>query len=295
MKIDIKPGTYVVAVSGGVDSAVLLHRLQAEQKLQLIVAHFDHGIRAESKQDRLFVEKLAHEYGLPFVYDEGKLGADASEEIARSVRYKFLRRVMADYDASSIVTAHHKDDVLETAVINSIRGTGRRGLSSLSSTHEIARPLLQLSKSEILKYAAGHKLEWREDSTNADSKYLRNHIRHNVLPLISREDQDELHRIISELHTTNDKIDFELQSVLKMVESENMIDRKKFINLPYTVSAELLLAWLRSNNIYAYDKKSTARLVQAAKIKAAGKRVNVTEDVWMNISKDFLALSRIER
>src|SRR5580704_3560158 len=109
-----KSGSYVVAVSGGVDSVVLLHRLQKQPGLRLVVAHFDHGMREDSAEDRRFVKALAQAYGAPFVYDEGHLGSGTSEAEAREARYNFLRRVQAASDAQAIVTAHHQDDLLET-------------------------------------------------------------------------------------------------------------------------------------------------------------------------------------
>src|SRR5437764_343012 len=128
-----KPGKYVVAVSGGVDSVALLDMLARSDDLKLVVAHFDHGIRKDSAKDRKFVEDLAKNYDLPFVYEEGHLGSGTSEAVARGARYDFLHRVKKSHGAQAIITAHHQDDVLETAIINLLRGTGRKGLTSLTS------------------------------------------------------------------------------------------------------------------------------------------------------------------
>src|SRR5688572_27728765 len=133
MKINVAPGKYIVAVSGGVDSMVLLHLLSQHSQSELIVAHFDHGIRPDSAEDRKLVEKTAKKYGLEFVYREGELGPGASEAEAREARYGFLQIIKVKHNAKAIVTAHHQDDMLETAIINMLRGTGRKGLSSLVS------------------------------------------------------------------------------------------------------------------------------------------------------------------
>src|SRR5215471_4228206 len=93
MKIELEPGKYVVAVSGGVDSMVLLDVLKDVPGLQLVVAHYDHGMRGDSGQDRQLVQEAAAHYGLPFAYEEGKLGVRTSEAAARDARYQFLRRV----------------------------------------------------------------------------------------------------------------------------------------------------------------------------------------------------------
>ncbi|MHB8136206.1 MAG: tRNA lysidine(34) synthetase TilS [Anaerolineaceae bacterium] len=181
---------YVVAVSGGVDSVVLLdmlinNNLPAIYQLpftnyQLIVAHFDHGIRDDSKSDAIFVAKLAEQYKLPFETKREELGKGASEEEARDRRYKFLRSVAKKYDAK-LVTAHHADDVIETILINIMRGTGWRGLAAIDS--DIVRPLTDMLKSEIIDYAIKNKLNWREDSTNKQNVYLRNRIRQKTIDL----------------------------------------------------------------------------------------------------------------
>ncbi len=175
------PGVYVVAVSGGVDSVVLLDLLCKKPGLHLIVAHIDHGIRPDSWQDHKQVHSIAMSHNIPFELEEANLGKGVSEETARQVRYNFLRHVRKKYNARSILTAHHQDDLLETAIINLLRGTGWRGLSSLRSTADIQRPLLGVPKADLVAYARQHNLKWREDFTNLDTHYLRNYVRHTVL------------------------------------------------------------------------------------------------------------------
>jgi tRNA(Ile)-lysidine synthase len=172
MRVELeKPGTYVIAVSGGVDSMALLDLLveSITEKQKLVVAHVDHGMRPDSAEDRKLVEKTAKALNLDFEYLEARLGPNASEETAREVRYKFLYHIKDKYKAEAIITAHHEDDLIETAIINLIRGTSRKGMSSLSSREGIIRPLLTYPKAELIKYAKSSKLVWREDSTNSDT------------------------------------------------------------------------------------------------------------------------------
>ncbi len=190
------PGRYVVAVSGGVDSMALLHALSRQPGLELVVAHFDHGIRDNSVEDRKFVQAFAQDNNLKFMYEEGKLGRQAGEAAARATRYKFLRKVLKDTDSRAIVTAHHQDDVLETAVINLLRGTNRKGLTSLASREDMERPLLAVPKRDIIAYAKEQGLEWREDSTNEDTDYLRNYVRHQLLPRFEDANRNQLLDII---------------------------------------------------------------------------------------------------
>lgn len=171
---------YVVAVSGGIDSVVLLDMMTKLPDIQLVVAHFDHGIREDSIEDALFVEQLARRYNLPFESHRVELGPAASEETARLHRYDFLIAMMRKHNAG-LATAHHGDDIIETIAINHVRGTGWRGLAVFGS--EVLRPLLHVSKDTIRQYALDKGLEWREDSTNESDAYLRNRLRRKLARL----------------------------------------------------------------------------------------------------------------
>lgn len=295
MEITIEPGRYVLAVSGGVDSMVLLHLLRAQPSVKLTVAHFDHGIRPDSREDRLLVQQTARDYGLPFAYAEGRLGEGASEAEARAARYDFLHKLRNAAGAEALVTAHHKGDVLETAIINMVRGTGRKGLSSLQATDIVKRPLLHVDKADLIAYAEKNNLRWREDSTNTDPAYLRNHIRHNVLARLRPEDKQKLHQAISGMHLLNTEIDGLLNVYLRNGPRPDMLDRRQFILLPHAVAREVVASWLRSNGIRTFDKKMLERLVHAAKILRVGSRVPITSSTNLRISKEFLALEFMER
>lgn len=208
--LTIPTGVYVVAVSGGVDSVVLLDMLSRQSDLKLIVAHFDHGIREDSACDLEFVKSLAEKYGYKFESKREELGVNASEELARNRRYDFLRGVAKKYSAK-IITAHHADDVIETIVINLSRGTGWRGLAVLDS--DIIRPLTNLSKLEILDYAKKYQLKWHEDSTNSSDKYLRNRVRQKVKAL-GDDEKRQLLGLWSQQKYLKQQIDNEVKSVI---------------------------------------------------------------------------------
>lgn len=294
MKVTIEPGCYVVAVSGGVDSMVLLDIVRQLPQLRLIVAHFDHGIRADAAADRELVQRTAQAYGLPFVYDEGELGSGASEATARTARYAFLHTVRVKANAQGIITAHHQDDMLETAVINVIRGTGRRGLSSLSSKDHIIRPLLGFTKQQILRYADAHDVHWHQDSTNQDEKYLRNYIRNKILNRLSVEEQAQLLSHIDTAKILNDEIDGLLQAQLHLQPAVHKLDRRWFIGLSHPVAREVMASWLRSHGL-PFDSKKLQRLVVTAKTYVPGKQTDVTNGVSLTITKQYLALTPVDR
>lgn len=256
--VRVKPGHYVAAVSGGVDSVALLDIIRQLPGVRVTVAHYDHGIRPDSRADRLHVEQLARDYKLPFVYAEGNLGPETSEERARKERYAFLRHVQKQISADGIITAHHMDDSMETAVHNLLRGTGRKGMSSLKSVDGIMRPLLHLPKSHLIDYATAQGLQWREDSTNQNLNYRRNRIRHQVLPALkaaSPEKYEQLKRLIRRQHDLNHAIDTDLHTILHIQPSVGTLRRKDVIYLPHAVARELVGEWLRLNGKRQFNRK----------------------------------------
>jgi len=290
MQFAVKPGKYVVAVSGGVDSMVLLDLLRRQPDVSLVVAHFDHGIRDDSVRDRKLVEEAAVRYGLPCISEQGHLGSGTSEAAARTARYAFLRRVKETQGADAIITAHHQDDVLETAILNMLRGTGRKGLASLRSVQDLVRPLLHVSKDEIRAYAAEHKIRWHEDTTNSDDAYLRNYIRHRLMPRLGETGKAQLLEHVEAAAALNLDIDELLLRDLQAQPSPSIVNRYWFIMLPYDVSGEAMAAWLRLNGITQFDRRTIERLVIAAKVAAPGKEIDVNAAYLLKVSKKELRL-----
>lgn len=287
----VPEGKYVVAVSGGVDSMVLLDILAKQvtgdrlQVTDLVVAHFNHGIRPDSKEDEEFVRKMAKMYQLQFEVGYGKLGAKASEEQARAARYEFLNRIKRKYHADAIITAHHQDDLIETAILNIMRGTGRRGLTAITENRDILRPLLHLAKKDILAYAREHKLEWREDPTNVDERYLRNYIRRRIVPKLSESQHRQFLQKIQKLGVTNRIINQEIENLSQKLVKGKAIDRAGFIALPAEIASEVLMHFLRWNNIRDFDKKTVERLTVAVKTAKTGSKHDVIKGVCLEISR----------
>jgi tRNA(Ile)-lysidine synthetase-like protein len=234
---------YVVAVSGGIDSAVLLDQL-ASQDAALVVAHVNHGIRADSDQDEELVRRLAKHYKLPFEATRLELGLGASEDLARTRRYEWLETVRVRHGAAAIATAHHQDDVIETMVINLARGTGWRGLCSLRSTPTRYRPLLGLTKLQVVDYALERKLEWREDSTNDDIRYLRNRVRYGTTPRLTASQRQRFVELYMSQCTLREQIDAETAALAPREIHETGLPRYLLIMVPDEVAYELMRAWL---------------------------------------------------
>lgn len=292
MNIRLPDGKYVLAISGGVDSVVLLDVLvDSNPDLivdgKLLVAHFDHGIRQNSSADAKFVESLANGYGLNFVVGHGGLGEGASEEVARKHRYEFLEKVKKDNHASAIITAHHKDDVVETAIINLMRGTGRRGLVSLASKEGLLRPLLQYHKAELIDYAKGKNLSWREDETNSELHYLRNRVRHSLEQGDKKKDVEKLLNIIEQMAVLNNKIDHEINRLLfaKLRRSKNVLPKRWFYTLPHDLACEVIHVMFRNHKINDLSSKLVDNSVIFIKTAKVGKRMDLDKNNYLLITK----------
>lgn len=187
-----------VAFSGGEDSVTLLHLLKEwqDRPFELAAAHVNHGLRPEAEQEAVFCAELCRAWGIPLQIFRGDAAAYAAErgmsteEGARALRYGFLDTLVGEN--SFVVTAHHREDQLETFFINLYRGSGSRGLSGIPAQRGgYLRPLLQVEKGAISAYVKKNKLLFVTDSSNRDESYQRNFIRRRVLPLLqSREEGD---------------------------------------------------------------------------------------------------------
>jgi tRNA(Ile)-lysidine synthase len=206
----------LVAVSGGADSVALLHFLAAERTRtghpeSLAVGHVNHGLRGgESDADAGLVNDLSRRLGLPFFHEtlaggdlraalatrgsrdgpgalEGDAGALAPEDLARRLRYEALGQLAGRAGADRVATAHTADDQAETVLFRMARGSGLRGLAGMSSRAQVhgvrvIRPLLDVTREQVLAYLAAHRLGHREDASNANLGATRNYIRHEIFP-----------------------------------------------------------------------------------------------------------------
>jgi tRNA(Ile)-lysidine synthase len=178
--------TLVVALSGGVDSTVLLHLLRFSPNVpsfRILAAHFDHRMRPGSSADSLWVSGLCRAWGIP-LYTGEPAAPPTSEDEAREERYRFLLAVKSREEAGWVLTGHQGDDQAETVLFRILRGTGLRGLAGIPNQREpgIYRPLLAFSRDELSDYAVANRIRFLDDPTNRDLTYPRNFLRHRLLP-----------------------------------------------------------------------------------------------------------------
>ncbi len=278
MELKLTKGTYIVAVSGGVDSIALLHMLYVQclaPDYTFIVAHYDHGIRTDSDKDAKLVASLARDYDMAYEKRSGHLGLNASEDTARAKRYEFLRDVMNKHGAVAIITAHHQDDLLETILLHVQRGTGRHGLSPMSRTADILRPLLSYTKNDIVAYAKQHELSWHEDSTNCDTKYARNKMRHILAKNLTDSKRHQLQKLYTDMLAANNESDMLSANVFEtLINSEGEIVRSRFVILPFTIACECVKIWLKAEGITPVDRQLIARCAVAIKTLPIGKKID---------------------
>ncbi len=187
--------TILIGVSGGADSIALLHVLHAGN-LPIAVAHVNYGLRGnESDEDEKFVADFCAQLHIPF-YVKTTNKESLSElspnlqDAARSFRYQFFTELVSLESMSWCAVAHNSDDQLETLLIHLMRGSGLRGLSGIQKKNGFfIRPLLDFSRQEIETYLSEHKIAWRNDSSNETDDYLRNRIRHHLVPVIKKIDE----------------------------------------------------------------------------------------------------------
>ena len=187
----IKDKRLLIAISGGIDSVALTHLLHT-LKYDISLAHCNFKLREnESNLDEGFVKNLASKLKTQHFFTSfdtetyAKKNKLSVQMAARELRYNWFDKIQLENNFDYILTAHQKEDVLETFLINFTRGTGLEGLTGIPTINgKIIRPLLNVTREEIHKYAIGNNIEWREDKSNASTKYFRNKIRHQVIPVL---------------------------------------------------------------------------------------------------------------
>ena len=273
----------ILAVSGGVDSMALLAMYA---HADIIVAHTDHGTRKSSAEDADFVRQKCQELGVKFYETKLGLGEGVSEELARKKRYEFLKTIQ-EKEGGTLCTAHHLDDVLESIVINLIRGTGWRGLTPFYGD-ELVRPFIisKMWKRDVLKFAGEQNIRFRQDPTNYEADYLRNRVREKMTGLdeIARANIIELFERQNELRGKIEKLVTELAK--QTVVGKNFHKKELFLTADEKVALEVLREICLMHG-YSLTRKQLVDFLAAIKTYAPHKKFNLPKNHFVTILKNY--------
>lgn len=265
-----------IGLSGGIDSIVLLHalkKLEKNYKLKLYAIHINHNLQQKSLGWIMFCQKICEQLNIPIIIKNITNDLQKGQSIeawAREKRYDAFKEILADINFNHIFLAHHKNDQAETLLLNLIRGSGLDGLASMpevrnKKAYQIYRPFLSISRAQIETYAKKNRLQWIDDSSNDDTRFDRNFIRHEILNKIN-------HRFnaLDNFYTTTKNIQYSLDLLNTYLESDlnKLIDKKclifsKFIQYDLNHQIHLLRFWIKQNNILPPNRKEMLNLIQS--------------------------------
>lgn len=254
---------YLVAVSGGCDSMVLLHLLKELKFPQLVVCHLNHQLRGPaSAADALLVETVAAQLGYPLLLESCDVAAlavaqkQSLETAARTARHDFFQRCLRQTDTTQIFLAHHADDQAETVLMNVLRGTGLRGLGGMrlctrmDPAWEIIRPLLAFTRQEIRTWAATHHVKFNEDASNTSPDYLRNRLRHQLLPAAHAVMQRDVTEALGRVAVMSQADDEYLTAAAAaLFPPQETLSPQALLEAPLALQRRALQAWLQEQRV----------------------------------------------
>lgn len=297
----------VVAVSGGPDSMALLHlliKLSKSLELEVICAHVNHNIRLESEKESKFIEKYCASEGIIFEkiviekYSDNNFQAEA-----RNKRYEFFSNIVKKYNSKYLFTAHHADDLIETILMRIIRGSSLKGLAGFTEIvkkdkYMIVRPLIHVTKKEIINYNKENKLKYMHDKTNDEDLYTRNRIRKYVVPTLKKEDKNvhkKFYQFSKMLLEYEEYVDKKVVKVFKRIYHEGSLSVVEFKREEKLIQKRILhkiFEKLYQNDLLDISSKHldiVHYLVTSSKSKVT---IHLPNQITVNKEYDFVYFSK---
>ena len=298
---NLQEKTVVLGFSGGFDSMCLLDILSKIRELpeffdlNIIAAHFNHNWRGEEALKEQEVCRLfAASRGCEFYTKTAPVGLKKSENDARIARYEFFEETLENYDADAVFTAHNKDDNAETVLYRVIKGTGLIGLKGISRKRDyFYRPLLNIPRSEIIKYCENNNLEPNNDSSNYNTQYKRNYIRLNILPMLEKINpsvKDSLNSLARIATNENAIIEEYLATIKPLVFVEDKIIASVYKKLSKPVKLRLLHEFINNLNL-DYDYKKILEFydfIETNIEKRNGSTISLTTAKWLYVDEKII-------
>jgi tRNA(Ile)-lysidine synthase len=287
----------MLAVSGGVDSMVLLHAAAAlpkKERPQLLVASFDHATGPAARRALDLVRRKSKELGIPFVAGRAATTATTEHEW-RMARWAFLRKAAAEFDGT-VATAHTLDDQIETIFIRILRDAGPRGLAALYADSEVVRPFLSLRREEIARFVSENGVVYSDDPTNAARAHLRNRVRHDLLPAIARLRPTFPSQLISIARKSADwraRMSAIADGVDAMLEKDGSLRIARVALRGYDAeSLRVLWPSIAAKADIVMDRRGTHRLAEFTIKGVTGGSIQLSGGVEVRMFREYLLLRR---
>lgn len=296
-EFNIKNKTVILAFSSGPDSvtlALLLNQLKEKFNLEIVLAYFNHGWRKEAKNEEDFTQDFAKKNKCRFEIGIAPENSKKTESAARELRYEFLKNCALKYETDVVFLAHNKNDNIETLIYRVIKGTSVKGLTSIPKQRDIYyRPLLEISKTDILNYLKQNNQGFMIDSSNNDIKYSRNLIRNEILPLFLKINPNYLSNIdllIKNAIATKKILDSKISSIEESIILDNKILRNEFVKLEQEYQLEILNNYLEPF-LKTKDSKTLFRF-QKFIVKETDSKISINKNTFLKIKNDFISVEK---
>ena len=300
--------TFIVGFSGGWDSMCLLdimNKLSKEYGFLLVAAHLNHNWRGkESEAEKERCLAFCEDNDITFISDTLAEGTKATELIAREMRYDFFKRCAEEFEADAILTAHTKSDNAETILYRIIKGTGLNGLEGIRELRDLSgfkviRPILNFSRKDIEEYCIRNELYPNNDSSNANTKYARNNIRHNIMPAIKLINPNIENSLITlaDIAAGNNKV---INELMQNIENQITVGEKwltqNFLILNSAIKQHFVYKLLVNNDLEPSFSKiqELINFIADNQKSKTGKTLSVSNDKWLFVSHKYTYFVRAE-
>ena len=295
---NLKDKYIIVGVSAGPDSMALLHMLMTNTKKEIICAHINHNVRDKSDEEEKYLKTFCQKHNIIFESMKIKEYTENNfENEAREKRYEFYEKLLNKYHSHYLILAHHGDDLIETVMMKIVRGSNLEGYAGIKmyskqKNYTIIRPLLNLTKKDILIYNKENNIKYYTDNTNEDITYTRNRYRKKILPLLKEEDKDVHLKFLKYSETLQEYYNYVENITKEKIKKDyknNIIDIKKFKNEEPLIQKNIIFNLLSS----IYD--NTANIITDNHIENIIKLINNDNpNKTIDLPKDYIARKSYE-
>jgi tRNA(Ile)-lysidine synthase len=306
------PGEKIlIALSGGPDSVFLLHflnKFKKKYKIEIGAVHVNHLLRgSDSQRDAIFCKTICEELSIPFYFCRkniktySKKNKLSLEVAGRKVRYEFFDKISQTYGYSKIATAHNADDNVETVLINLIKGTGIKGIAGIPVKRKnIIRPILSLTKKEILDYLEENRFEYRIDESNLSNEFERNFLRNEVIPLIHKNINPALSQTVLNTSLNLQKLNYGLERLVDKLKSDIKVIKNKSISIPLDLinrEDEFIISYLLKeiidDNFSVKSELNDLKKIFSLNKKLSGKSEELTGNVAAFKERNEIVIRKI--